>query len=275
MTARVLTLCADDFGLAPGITRGIQALAHAQRLSAISCTTSSPYWREAAPLLRSLPEGLCVGLHFNLSQGKPLSAELARVWPELPSVPRLTVLAQLHRLPLRELRFEWLAQLDAFAQATGRAPHMVAGHGDVHRLPGVRQVVLDGIAPFAPRPAVRSTARLLGPRFAFKRWVMGHTGGRALQRDITKLGLRHNACLAGVYDFTEPDYRALVRQWLALLPREGGLLACQPAEVADAGDPLGDTRLREFAYFESDAFTRDLAEAQVTLGQAWVRAQRA
>ena len=67
-------------------------------------------------------------------------------------------------------------------------------------------------------------------------------------------------------------YRALMRQWLAQLPREGGLLFCHPAEVADAGDAIGDARLREFAYFEGDAFLSDLAEAKVTLGAAWVRA---
>ena len=37
---RILGLCADDFGLAPGISAGIAKLAQAQRLSAVSCITN-------------------------------------------------------------------------------------------------------------------------------------------------------------------------------------------------------------------------------------------
>ncbi len=271
VTARVLTLCADDFGLAPGITRGIAMLARAQRLSAISCITNSPHWREAAPQLRDLPPTVTMGLHFNLTEGKPLSPELARLWPVLPSLPKLMLQSHLHRLPLAALRIEWQAQIDAFVQATGHAPHMVDGHQHVHHLPLLRQVVLDGIAPMAPRPAVRNTGRLLGPGFAFKRFVIERTGGRALKRELTRRGLRHNASLLGAYDFTTTDYRGLMRKWLLQLPREGGLLFCHPAEVADAGDAIGEARLRELAYLESSAFKADLEEAQVTLGAAWVR----
>jgi len=92
-----------------------------------------------------------------------------------------------------------------------------------------------------------------------------------LKREFLRRGLRHNAVLLGAYDFATTDYRGLMRQWLARLPREGGLLFCHPAEVADAGDAIGDARLREFAYFESEAFAADLAEARITLGQSWIR----
>ncbi len=272
MTARVLTLCADDFGLSSGISRGITMLARAQRLSAISCITTTPHWREAAPALRELPPSVTVGLHLNLTEGKPLSRELAAHWPTLPSLPRLLLMSHLHQLPVAALRVEWLAQLDAFVQATGRAPQMVDGHQHVHHLPVLRQVVLDGIAPMAPRPAVRSTSHLLGPGFAFKRFVIERSGGRALKRELARRGLRHNMALLGVYDFVTHDYRALMRRWLTQLPPEGGLLFCHPGEVADAGDAIGDARLREFAYFESEAFLGDLAEAGVTLGASWVRA---
>lgn len=271
MAARTLTLCADDFGLSAPISRGIAMLARNGRLTATSCITNAPHWREAAPLLRDLPETVTVGLHFNLTEGRPLSRELAQVWPELPALPRLLVMSQLRRLPVAALRAEWQAQVDAFVQATGRAPQMVDGHQHVHDLPLIRQVVLDGIAPLTPRPAVRSTARLLGPGFAFKRFVIERTGGRALRRELLRHGLRHNASLLGAYDFSDPDYRGLMRRWLAELPREGGMLFCHPAETAGAGDAIGEARVRELAYLESDAFSADLAEAQVTLGQSWVR----
>jgi len=99
VSRRVLTLCADDFGLSAPISRGIAMLARAQRLSAVSCITNAAHWREAARALRGLPLSVTVGLHFNLTEGRPLSRELARVWPELPSLPRLLLLSHLHQLP--------------------------------------------------------------------------------------------------------------------------------------------------------------------------------
>jgi len=71
---RTLALCADDFGLAPGLSAGIARLAHAQRLTAVSCITNSPHWAAAAPLLNHLPDSVDVGLHLNFSEGRPLSA---------------------------------------------------------------------------------------------------------------------------------------------------------------------------------------------------------
>jgi hypothetical protein len=265
-------LCADDFGLAPGISRGIASLARAGRLSAVSCITNAPHWRAAAPMLKGLPPLVVTGLHFNLTEGRPLSRDLARVWPELPSIGKLLAMSHLRRLPIDALRAEWLAQIDAFVQATGHAPQMVDGHQHVHHLPGLRQILLDGIAPLSPRPAVRSTAPLLGPGFAFKRSVIERSGGRALRRELMRLGVRHNPCLLGAYDFDASDYRSLMRRWLALVPPEGAMLFCHPAEEPDANDSIGDARLREFAYFESQAFAADLAEARVVLGAAWVRA---
>ena len=76
---------------------------------------------------------------------------------------------------------------------------------------------------------------------------------------------------SGVYDFAEPDYRALMQRWLAALPAEGGLLFCHPGDHAD-GDPpdaIGVARAREIAYLGSTAFAEDLAAADVRLGRVW------
>jgi hypothetical protein len=86
----------------------------------------------------------------------------------------------------------------------------------------------------------------------------------------------HNTVLLGCYDFVDPDYRGLMRAWLAQVPAEGALLFCHPgaegAEGADtAVDPIARARPREAAYLGSDAFGADLQEAGVRLGPAWVR----
>ena len=96
MTApRVLAVCADDFGLTPGISAGIARLAHTGRLTAISCLTNGADWASAAPLLDGLPTSVDVGLHLNFTEGRPLSPRLAKRWPQFPALAQLIALAAL------------------------------------------------------------------------------------------------------------------------------------------------------------------------------------
>lgn len=268
---RILTLCADDFGLAPGISAGIARLANSQRLSAVSCITNSPHWAEQAERLQGLPESVDVGLHLNFTEGKPLSARLARRWPVLPSLPTLIARAHLHALPQAEMRNEVHAQLRAFIHAYGEPPRFIDGHQHVHHLPGLRETILDMTEHVQPLPAVRSTGRLLGPGAGFKRWMIERTGGRALAKALKQRVLAHNPALLGAYDFEELDYGRLMRGWLKMLPPEGGLLFCHPGlhDLNDPPDAIAAARSRELAYLASKDFTEDLAEADVVLGRVW------
>ena len=269
---RTLGLCADDFGLAPGISAGIARLAQAQRLTAVSCITNSPHWEASAPLLATLPASVDTGLHINLTEGRPLSARLGKLWPRLPALPILIVRAHLGLLPRAELRSEVHAQLAAFRAATGVAPRYIDGHQHVHHLPVLRSIILDMVEHVQPLPALRNTGRVLGPGSAIKRWLIENTGGRALARELAQRVLLHNPALLGAYDFVDPDYRALMQGWLAELPREGGLVLCHPGDKA-AGDPpdaIAAARVRELAYLGSDAFAQDLAAAKVKLGRVWL-----
>lgn len=268
---RVLTLCADDFGLATGISMGIAQLARARRLNAVSCIVTTECWPTDVIMLRSLADEVELGLHFNLTDGVPLSRSLARLWPRLPSARRLLALAHLRLLPLAALRAEFHAQIAAFIDATGRAPRFVDGHEHVHHLPGLRDIVLDATEHLQPLPAMRSTARVLGPAHDVRRWLIERSGGRGLGRELRARHLPHNAALLGVYDFRQPDYGALMRRWLALLPPQGGLLFCHPGEPSSLGsaDPIAEARERELDYLDSDAFLRDLTAAGVVLGPVW------
>ena len=268
---RVLAVCADDFGLAPGISAGIARLARAQRLSAIACITNSAHWKASAEQLKDLPDSVDIGLHLNFTEGRPMSARLARRWPVMPALPRLIVQAHLRLLPISQVRNEVHAQLAAFNRALGRPPAFIDGHQHVHHLPGLRRIILDMVEHVQPIPAVRSTGRLLGPGAGFKRSVIERTGGRALAAELVQRVIPHNRTLLGAYDFVEPDYAALMRGWLAALPPEGGLLFCHPGEHRDGDPPDGirAARERELAYLGSAAFDADLAAANVRLGRVW------
>jgi len=266
---RTVSLCADDFGLAPPISQGIAELAHQGRLNAVSCLVTGPHWPADAALLAGLPPDVKLGLHFNLTHGEPASPALRDRWPRLPALPMLMLRAALAMLPRAALADEWRAQWQRFVDAVGRAPDFIDGHQHVHHLPGVRKIVLE--AALESGAAVRNTGRVAGPGHTFKRRVIERSGGRALQRELVARGIAHNAVLVGVYDFDARDYRALMRAWLAALPDEGALLLCHPARgaVASGDDPIAEARGREAAYLVSREFLDDLADAGVSLGPVW------
>lgn len=266
--ATTLAVCADDYGLHAGGDAVIADLAAAGRLTHIACLVTAPAWRGSAQRLAMLPAAVETGLHFNLSDGQPLSAALRRVWPQFPSLPRLLALAALRRLPLAAIADEWQAQWDGFCSATGRPPQFVDGHQHVHHLPGVRDIVLAALAPLGGAVAVRNTGGLLGPGGALKRAVIRHGGGLALQAELQRRGLPHNSVLVGSYGFDDTDYRSLLRRWLAVLPPQGGLLFCHPG---DGDDAIAAARRREAAYLGGADFVADLQQAGVSLGPAWRR----
>ena len=268
---RLLALCADDYGAGRGIDDAIVELAAAGRLSAVSCLANGEHWSGDAPALRGVAGRVDIGLHFNLSEGRPLSAELARAWASLPALPRLIALAHLGALPLQAIRAELACQLEVFTAAAGMAPRFVDGHQHVHHLPGVRGIVLEAVERMRPMPAVRNTGRVLGPGWRIKRLLIGATGGRALLHQLARRGIAHNPALSGVYDFEATDYRALMQRWLAAIPAEGALLFCHPGAGSTAADvdPIAAARVREWNYLRSAGFTDDLAAADVTLGPVW------
>ena len=267
---RVVAICADDVGLVDGVAETVAALAEAGRLNAASCVTTAPGWRSAASVLRVARAPLALGLHFNLSEGAPLTRELRAAWPAFPRLGRLLASAALRALPVTAIAAEFRAQVHAFTHALGRAPEFVDGHQHVHALPGVRDAVLDAIGTWPVVPAVRNTARVCGPAVALKRRVIAASGGRALERALVARGIAHNAVLLGAYDFAAADYRGLFRRWLAEAPREGGLVFCHPGP-ATPGDPIGAARRREADYLGGSTFAADLAAAGVTIGPAWAK----
>ena len=266
---KTLALCADDFGMSPGVSRRIADLAMRGRLNATSCLANAPHWQASAPMLKDLPAAVETGLHFNLSEGEPVSAELKRVWTQFPALHVLIARAHLQAVPLPAIAAEFEAQHAAFVDALGREPAFVDGHQHVHHLPGVRRVVLDAIARWPSRPAVRNTGDVRGPGFGIKRALIAGTGGRALRDELQRRGIAHNAALVGVYDFVPGSYRQWMQGWLRSVPEEGALLFCHPGAADGVGDAIAGARGPEAEYLASNDFTDDLLAARITLGPVW------
>ena len=264
-----VVLCADDFGLTEGVSRGILDLAHMGRLSATSAMTNCPAFSRMAPGLADLGETIAVGMHLNLTTGAPLGP-MPVFAPTgcLPENREVIRRAFTGRMPLEEIAAEIGRQLDAFGMALGRAPDFVDGHNHVHVLPGVRPSLLralrkraaDGVWLRDPRDRLAAIVRR-GVSVRKALLVRGFAAGFGAAR---RSGLDANAGFSGFSPFdqtTEAEvHRVFDAAFSALGPRP--LVMCHPGYADDALrelDSVVGTRALELAYLGSERF-RDLLE---------------
>jgi len=266
-----LRVCADDYGLAPGVDLAIRNLAAERRLDAVSVMALfDDLEREVAAL--TAVAGLClIGLHFTLTDQVPLGA-MKKTSPagRLPSLGRFLALAYAHRLDSAEIAAELERQFGRLAAALGRKPDFIDGHQHVQALPTVREAVLDlarrqhvPVRMIEPPPDAAGAAGLPA---RFKAAMLGRIG-RKLSAAAGDLAF--NRGFLGVRSFREEEpYRALFRRWLAVAT-PGSLIMCHPG-LADATlaarDPVTTPRAEEFAYLSGPDYLADRAELMTERG---------
>jgi chitin disaccharide deacetylase len=272
-----LILCADDYAIAPGVSRAIRRLIEAGRLTATSCMTMSPYWPAEALVLRPLAERADIGVHLTLTNLRPLGAMPATCpGGRFPAIRDLTIAAWCRQLDLREIAAELTRQIDAFEAAFGRPPAFLDGHQHVHQLPGIRDVVIDiWERRLAGSQAwIRVTDEPLPDilRRGVERTKAAIVSllGRGLGRRARALGIPVNDGFSGVQDFSgRIPYGRLFERFLEA-PRGKYLVMCHPGEVDEplrAADDVTHAREEELHFFESDAFPALVAQYGLVLGR--------
>jgi chitin disaccharide deacetylase len=274
---RRIWLCADDYGISPGVNRAIRDLIERGRLNATSVMMVTPaIGRDEATQLQeaAAKAARCaIGLHVTLTAPfRPLTMHFRPLKDELfLPFPKLLRAGMLRRIDPEIIRMEVAMQLNAFNDLFGRAPDFVDGHQHVQLYPQVRDGVLAAVKEKAPEAWVRQArrnqplARRLGqPKALF----LDHLSTRFRSR-AARAGIAHNPAFAGAYDYaTAPDFGALMAEFLDGLP-EGGLIMCHPGFVDDVLkglDPLTSVREIEHAYLAGEDFPKLLAANKVTLG---------
>jgi predicted glycoside hydrolase/deacetylase ChbG (UPF0249 family) len=265
-------LCADDYGIAPGVNAAIRELIARGRLNATSVMVLAPSFTpdEAGALINA--GRAAIGLHLTLTAPfRPLTADFRPLaQTAFHSVQAMLRLALLRRLDRAALVREVEAQFGAFARSFGRPPDFIDGHQHVHLFPQVRDAVLDAARRLAPRAWVRqcgSVARLR-ERVRDPKGLLIDALSRAVRRRAGKLGIVTNPAFAGTYTYRpDADFARLFSAFLAVLPA-GGLVMCHPGHVDDELkrlDPLTTLREREYAYLSCDAFPAALKAYGLTL----------
>ena len=262
---RALILCADDYALHPAVDEAVEQLTLAGRLSATSCMTTSPRWKQAAPRLQDLRPRLSVGLHFNLTESHGGSAPAQA----LGTVIRQAYTGAWSAVAMRTL---WQQQLDAFEAELGTPPDFIDGHQHVHQLPGMCDAMLHVMQQryhAHEMPWVRSTAPVGTLWRSPKASIIALLGGWQTTRRLRKEGVLINQGFGGVHGFdalTPEGYGAQMAQWLPQV-QTGSLLMCHPATAEVVGDAIGAQRPVEFAYLMSPTFGALLQAQQCQIQQ--------
>jgi predicted glycoside hydrolase/deacetylase ChbG (UPF0249 family) len=274
---RRIWLCADDYGISPGVNRGIRDLIERGRLNATSVmTVGSSIGREEVCALQTAVAAsprCAIGLHVTLTAPfRPLTMHFRPVdgGMFLP-FPKLLRAGLLRRLDPEIIGAELTVQLAAFGDLFGRAPDFVDGHQHAQLFPQVRTAFLAAVKQAAPKAWVRQGGRSLplARRLGAPKALILDILSAQFRRRAALAGIGFNTAFAGAYDFTRaPDFGALMRQFLDGLP-EDGLIMCHPGFVDDilvGLDPLTKQREHEHAYLAGEDFPLLLAANKVTLG---------
>jgi len=269
-------LCADDYGVSPAVSLGIRTALAAGRLSATSVITTQPSWGEAARAIAPLRAHAEIGLHLNLTLGRPLSPMAQFAPHHFPSIRTIMSRAHRHDLPEAEIRTEIARQLDAFEQAMGCAPDFVDGHQHVHSIMPIRLWLLEDLSKrqlpdhFWIRDSGDALWRILWRGTQWSKALMVSFLARHFARDCSEFGFMTNGSFAGFSAFNVgSDYRT---EFAAALRAAGPrhLIMCHPGHVDDelaALDPVLVTRETELAFLLSDDFTKMLAAKDMRLMQ--------
>jgi predicted glycoside hydrolase/deacetylase ChbG (UPF0249 family) len=261
-------LCADDFALSRGVSRGILEALGAGRLSATSVLTTRPSWREDAQNLRAFRGRADIGLHLNLTLGSPLGV-MARFAPlgRLPEIRRVLQAAGANDLPEAEIRREIERQFDAFVDVFGSPPDFVDGHQHVQVLPKIRNWLFDCLE--ARGLAGKVWLRDSGDHVSsiFKRGIEVKKAlaiawlARGFAKAAQARGFVTNSGFAGYSGF-DPcrDYGSDFASYLRA-PGPRHLIMCHPGycdEELVLTDPVTLTRERELSFLLSPACIQTL-----------------
>jgi predicted glycoside hydrolase/deacetylase ChbG (UPF0249 family) len=274
---RRIWLCADDYGISPGVNRGIRDLIERGRLNATSVMMVGPAIdRAEIDALEAAASGsprCAIGLHVTLTAPfRPLTMYFRPADGDMfLAFPKLLRAGAMRRLDRDIIRAEVAVQLAAFAEAFGRTPDFVDGHQHVQLYPQVRDAFVEAVSQGAPKAWVRQGGRdqPLARRLRQPKALVLDLLSAQFRRRARAAELAFNPGFAGAYDFSRrADFGALMRQFIAGLP-DGGLIMCHPGFVDDtliALDPLTDGREREHAFLSGEAFPELLRTSNVTLG---------
>ena len=266
LSKHTIVVCADDYGIEPGVNEAIVELAQLGRLSATSCLTHAPHFAEHAGALQVLD--IDVGLHINFTEslGAP---------GQYQPLPTLILSAYLRKLGMQDVYKQISEQLDTFEHHMGRAPDFMDGHLHVHQLPVIRDALMRilteryrGAMPWVRNTQPGKLSSGLPFKQRVKAHIIGFLGANALSAQAKKIGVPMNRNFFGAYDFSQPHppYAAMLDAWMQHAGR-GSLIMTHPAKFVSDQDVFGQDRIQEYRVLGSELFLALLDQYQLEIGK--------
>jgi predicted glycoside hydrolase/deacetylase ChbG (UPF0249 family) len=249
-------LCADDFGLTAGVSLGIEELAAAGRISSTTAIVTLPTWRAEGLRLAALRKRVAIGLHVNLTVGRPLGP-MSDLAPSgsFPPLNRLLLRCHSPRPPKpSEVASEVRRQIDRFTQVTGYEPDFIDGHQHVHVLPGIREGFLRAIASKfeCRRPLVRDPSdtfvAIIARGYAVRKALTVAALARGFGAALRRIGFPVNEGFSGFSSFNPAIRYADELESYFLYARPLHVIMCHPGYPDDELarlDPLVGRRSEE------------------------------
>jgi predicted glycoside hydrolase/deacetylase ChbG (UPF0249 family) len=227
MCRRQLVVVADDYGIGPGVSRGILELLQRDAVSATVLLVNSPNAEDGLRAWRNAGSPGEMGWHPNLTMDSPV-ATAGRVHTLLDRTGKFAPLGTLlFRMATGQLRYgDVVRELDAqycrFHDLVGRPPSLVNGHKHIHVFPPIGRALTEVLQRWRIRPYVRRVVEPLTswfrvPGARIKRAVLT-TLGRVAARRQERNGLPGNDCLAGITDPKWVNDPRFFARWLEGVP---------------------------------------------------------
>lgn len=240
-------LCADDFGLTPGICRAVLSLGRKRKIGAASVMVQSPGIEDAAKSLASLRASIQIGLHFNLTEvlGDDVPYRLSK----------LVAGIRLSQTDQSEIARRLDSQLDLFETMFGMPPDYIDGHQHVQILPAIRRPFLSSLArrfgQGEKKPWIRQVAAPLTGTDAPLKSAGLSALNLGFRRQCARLGFPCNHVLFGVYSLAPNNrYQAMLTSWLEKAGA-GDVIMCHPSDDRRPSDPIAEARLTEYLALEN------------------------
>ena len=262
MSAKYLIVNADDYNTDSERNQGILQAVLSGIVTSVSVIANLHGEDEALAKVKRVM-GARIGIHLNLTKGKPLVSGLKTLTDERGFfIPGKTAWrkALLGKFAMKEVEEEFAAQVAAL-NAAGIAPDHLDGNNHIHVFPGIAQAAAS-LAQRCGIPRIRlplelfSWRQYLQPRALKKYWIGRFS--RQARPVFQGCGLRCPGHFAGI-QFPRVAQAASLKAFLARVPEGTTELMCHPGYQNRAENPFSTSERER----ELEALTRAEVLAEV------------
>ncbi len=258
-----IIICADDFGISPGVSKGILKLAEKNKISATSVMVCFDDWTQEAKPLLGYHDQIDIGLHFTLTGATPLSSSqeipsLVNANGELASLGQFIKKCFLKNINSQDVKREFFKQFDQFVEFFGFTPHYIDGHHNVHQYPVVNEALVEALKEKlnGQKFYARNTAVPLKKAFRqvgnFLKIFPISLWGTPYKNLLQSNEVNTNSSFMGIYDWRQPQlFGQNFKKFLRMSSQENGIIMTHPGLPDDTlkkRDIFNEGRIQEFNF---------------------------